>query len=572
MKPSAMALCSGPFRFFHLRHRTVTVAINMQFCEFLDEVDLRHCEFEQVVDFSKCTFRKAFTSGGSLGTRTTYRKGLICSGSKFGGTVSLNGNRVDGSADFSEARFLNEEEMVDFGSAYVEQSFNFKDAVVEGSAYFAEMTCNGTGSFAETTFGKHALFTGASFENNLTCDNTTFTGVAGFNGLRCGARAQFSSASFEWTGGEYGCVFTQASIGMDLICTNAVFKGKAAFLMLKCNGSGFFDQAKFRNGARFGLASFGGYFYGMDSLFYGQADFSSLKCRRLVCPSACFRGEVMFNELECTETGRFAGARFTSEQAVDFSHVHFGGSLEFNRANFGGPVTLEAARISGALNLEEASFTKVVHLYYTRIGTLALQATFPFAQEGCVNLRGCSFDTFHGETSRAYQLVDAQCPGWFSRDPYLQLEKYYRSVGDEDVARNVYRKGHEDYRKYNKCRWSLPTNITDWLWKALTGYGVEIWRLLAIAGLSLIIGTVLFHLQGALSPASDTSGLITWHKGWLYPFAFSLDLFLPLVNLHIDENWVPEGILLQSYAILHAMVGWLVIPLLLAALAGIMKR
>ena len=63
-----------------------------------------------------------------------------------------------------------------------------------------------------------------------------------------------------------------------------------------------------------------------------------------------------------------------------------------------------------------------------------------------------------------------------------------------------------------------------------------------------------------------------WYDELPYRAAYSLDLFLPLVNLHIDENWQPHGPVLQLYAILHATVGWLVVPLLLAALAGVMRR
>jgi len=35
-----------------LRHHKVSVAVEIQDCEFLDAVDLRYCEFEQAVDFT----------------------------------------------------------------------------------------------------------------------------------------------------------------------------------------------------------------------------------------------------------------------------------------------------------------------------------------------------------------------------------------------------------------------------------------------------------------------------------------------------------------------------------------
>ena len=60
----------------------------------------------------------------------------------------------------------------------------------------------------------------------------------------------------------------------------------------------------------------------------------------------------------------------------------------------------------------------------------------------------------------------------------------------------------------------------------------------------------------------------------VYRAAYSLDQFLPLVNLHVDEKWepYPDDPWTQAYSVLHAVVGWLVVPLLIAALAGIIKR
>jgi hypothetical protein len=55
-------------------------------------------------------------------------------------------------------------------------------------------------------------------------------------------------------------------------------------------------------------------------------------------------------------------------------------------------------------------------------------------------------------------------------------------------------------------------------------------------------------------------------------FAYSLDLFLPVVNLRIDERWQPQGLEREMYALVHSMVGWILVPLLVASLAGIIRR
>jgi hypothetical protein len=45
-----------------------------------------------------------------------------------------------------------------------------------------------------------------------------------------------------------------------------------------------------------------------------------------------------------------------------------------------------------------------------------------------------------------------------------------------------------------------------------------------------------------------------------------------LVNLHIDEEWEPNGLWRKTYALFHSMVGWVLVPLLIASLSGIIRR
>src|SRR3712207_8112086 len=42
----------------------------------------------------------------------------------------------------------------------------------------------------------------------------------------------------------------------------------------------------------------------------------------------------------------------------------------------------------------------------------------------------------------ALSLSEGQDPTKFSRDPYLQLEKYYSSIGEEDDALDIHYRGH----------------------------------------------------------------------------------------------------------------------------------
>ena len=54
----------------------------------------------------------------------------------------------------------------------------------------------------------------------------------------------------------------------------------------------------------------------------------------------------------------------------------------------------------------------------------------------------------------------------------------------------------------------------------------------------------------------------------LHPHASAI---LPLVNLRYGERWEPADQLRVGYALLRAMAGWLLVPVPIASLAGIVR-
>ena len=89
----------------------------------------------------------------------------------------------------------------------------------------------------------------------------------------------------------------------------------------------------------------------------------------------------------------------------------------------------------------------------------------------------------------------------------------------------------------------------------------------------LCVGTCIFWSTEAMSPKKDTehtdnSGLSKLgHRLW-----YSVDLFIPIVNLRIaDEYQRPHG-WYALYAVIHIGMGWLLVPLLIASLSGVIKK
>jgi len=139
----------------------------------------------------------------------------------------------------------------------------------------------------------------------------------------------------------------------------------------------------------------------------------------------------------------------------------------------------------------------------------------------------------------------------------------------------------------------------------LTGYGYQAWRVPLFMLLAIVIGMVVFGL-GYPENMTETHkslysnvmegglpGTYNWefeHRddptlGQLLPddyphfnaFLYSVDSFLPLVDLDQEDFWMPNsnapwGESLRFYHMIHLMIGWFFTYLLLAAVTGLMKK
>jgi hypothetical protein len=208
-------------------------------------------------------------------------------------------------------------------------------------------------------------------------------------------------------------------------------------------------------------------------------------------------------------------------------------------------------------------------------------------------MRGCTFAGFIGDESVATQVVEAQDANAFSRDPYLQLERYYSSIGDDVQATQIYRKGRLAHLKNawatnTSTRWSWRTIAKDGFLNVSTCYGTQTWRLLVPLMILFILGTWLFWSNDALRPIPSASAELAAETATstrpadkiadnlqskaIYRTGYSLDLLLPVVNLHFEDQWEPRSPWLRAYAAFQVVMGWVLVPLLLASLAGFIRR
>lgn len=132
-----------------------------------------------------------------------------------------------------------------------------------------------------------------------------------------------------------------------------------------------------------------------------------------------------------------------------------------------------------------------------------------------------------------------------------------------------------------KWYWRLPSKLWSLTLKVTIGYGYAPWRAMFWAIATVMLGTVLFWKGmecGVIAAANDKSESY-------FPFSafwYSLDAFLPVVNLRQHDHWVPRrnhtkvwGIrydeFLRHYLWIHILLGWTLTTLFVAGVTGILN-
>jgi hypothetical protein len=203
-----------------------------------------------------------------------------------------------------------------------------------------------------------------------------------------------------------------------------------------------------------------------------------------------------------------------------------------------------------------------------------------------------SFDVHPGDSPwdapTRLRWLALQPPG-FHLQPYRQLAKVLCESGDEPGAIQVL-VAEEDasYRQFG-----LLGRFEGAFLKATIGYGYQPlrtigWSLLVVLfGWSVVWAAKRAGVMRATWPENAPSSSEPDY-GNLHPFLYSLDVFLPFVNLHQEHYWWPDsetsrqcalfgyqlrlsGSLVRHYLWLQVISGWLLSAILVAGLTGLMR-
>lgn len=179
---------------------------------------------------------------------------------------------------------------------------------------------------------------------------------------------------------------------------------------------------------------------------------------------------------------------------------------------------------------------------------------------------------------------------WLSRQPkfvpqpYVQLAKVLKDGGNESDAKKIMiAKENARLNELEWYRW-LP-HAFYWL---SVGYGYRPWRALVLSLLFIILGCFLFHTgfkQNSIVPLNDSNNYPRFQ-----PLVYSLDVFLPVVDLYQDDYWIPDssknfwfgiseknnisvgGKTLNCYMWVEIIAGWVLTTLFVVSLTGLIRR
>jgi uncharacterized protein YjbI with pentapeptide repeats len=543
---------------------------------------LRDLTAEQDVDLIGCEFPGSFDC-----RHTTFKKGLNLARSRFHGKALFAGASTGHDLKLDEAQFLLDH---DTGAA---KGVDFTDMAIGGfvsaqKAVFAEGV---KADFDGTQMGREARFWETSFGGRAVFQRVVIGGQAEFQGAAFHQRGTFNAAQIK------GAAFFRAGLGGDgrhpgePACGAARFEHEGNFVAAVFALPAEFDGVQFTNRdlpSAFSLARFLGRVSFRDAEFAGPASFEGCHVEGL--------------------SASFERAKFKHpDKTINFRSTVFADGVSLKHASFAGPCTFEGTRVGGladfsgtqfqGVNFNHGAFAQDVsfentafHNYLEMRDAFFHSATFSGNDyhngggDTRADVRGCTFDRIQGDVDGLTERIHP-----YERRFYNQLEKYYRAAGEDELADQVYLKRRDRERALKWERGERWEWFKDWLYRFFANCGVNAYQLIVAAvAIVLLCSWVLARPQAVrYKPPAAADTTTTAAAGsapavvqppwtWWDSLRMSVRLFLP-VDVPLATAWEPSdarwiGIRYSDLATLVKLMGWLFVPLGIAAFTGLLRH
>lgn len=485
-----------------------------------DSLRLENVTFDTEVLFRQCVFKQFVDFGHSI-----FNGGFVAGQTEFRGGASFDNVAFNNRAIFDGTVFKN------------------------GGGWFQDIRSTGTFSARQVTFGGRERtatnFVRAHFDLDTAFDFSTFDTTADFSASEFKQKADFFGTQFH-----HETTFERTRFAGPTSFGNEDPRFRSAFSKL----------------ADFNLAQFDSDVWFVGVQFHGDADFiSSLFGRDAFFQNVYFEGDARFDRSFVKGTILFrsptiAGATFA--RSAHFDYARFDSDAFFNGVSFLGPASFQEAA------------ARVVHFSEGQTLSSGDDST---VFQSTVDLRGFTYDRLYGSWEILFGKLKV-----YDRQPYTQLSKFLRSVGEDDQAEQVYLARRKAERQQVKWKQSFFSWLRDFLWWFVANYGLVSWQLFLIPSSFVALGTVLFRQPGAVRLSEPHSAQHGYRRRitWLDSLRLSFRAFLPF-GLFVDSYWIPTRwrcrcrfcgwLRFSDYANGLRILGWIFVPLWVAVLAGVFR-
>lgn len=559
-------------------HNAIIVGrVNLAFLTLPFPVALVGCWIPEGIDLTEADIRSlvldSSRSGSIAGSQLLVRGSLyLRDGFRADGEVRLRGASIKGSLECRGACLFNPRE----------EALSANGLDVEGSVLMDQgFRATGKVRLAGANIGKMFVCSGGCFynphEEALIAD-----------GIRVGGSILMDQGFRSF--GEVRLI--GANVNGDLACRGARMINRANDA-LSADGINVLGSVNLNRGFRcLGRVRLVGATIRRD-LSVRDAAIRNVGREGLALDRARVEGNVYFD-------GSFRGNCVVSLRAT---RVH--GDVVFWHAEFHSEketgLIADNAQIDGKLVWKNMALTNlaVLSLAYARVGQLADdEGSWPGA--GKLAVVGFVYGAIaEGPTDakRRLRWLQLQARDMFFSQPYDQLVSVLRSAGRDDDALRVAISGEDARLRFGEAGWSGRTRR--WFMKYVIDYGYKPHHKALQLGAAVVLAGWLFFFLGDLlqlySPTRErvyldehviAAGKMPDDYPVLNSLVYSLDAFVPFVDFHQEDYWLPNanrycdvakihipcGSMLRVYLWMHISLGWIVATVFAAGLTGLVKR
>jgi hypothetical protein len=399
----------------------------------------------------------------------------------------------------------------------------------------------------------------------LTFDKVEFTGKVECRECELGGHVNLRDSTF------YDSVdFGSAQIHRTLELEFAQFCDSASFAGMTVDGTLFLDGAVFATGVDFTDLNVTGTVPAYNTSFVNDVppcDPDRFVCNQQTPPCDYVKAGSVKNHpsqrCRCAPPknkplveARFQQANIEGSLVLVNNHMS---AMNARQLRTGHDLRMVRDRMEGAVDLSGASVGKDLRLvapafFDDHIGLdgMTYGAIMTTEDNGTVN---------SDQTWGALQPIFARSD--FNRDVYKRLEEYFENRGESRLADDVFITMKKRERAMLPHFWQKAWNAIQW---AVLDYGRIPGLAFVWSALLVFVGIFVFR-ESRMVPRDDTPP--TRYSSFWY----SLDAFLPLTHLDAVDEWAPhpQQRAIWIYFRCHQLLGWILIPLGLASITGIIK-